>query len=73
MAGLPRGSAARGAPKLRARGADRAVALFLARNALAPSAGLMSDRAARGLCDRLVELGALRELTGRLSFRLYGL
>jgi hypothetical protein len=32
----------------------------------------MSDRAARRLCDRLVALGALRELTGRDSFRLYG-
>lgn len=61
------------APKLRARGAARAVDLFLARDALAPSAlDFMSDRAARRLCDRLVELGALRELTGRDTFRLYG-
>jgi hypothetical protein len=62
------------APKLRAKGADRAVAVFLSRDALAPTAltGFMSDRAARRLCDRLVELGALRELTGRDSFRLYG-
>jgi Protein of unknown function (DUF1403) len=62
------------APKLRAKGAGRAVDLFLSRDALAPSAltGLMSDRAARRLCDRLVELGAVRELTGRDSFRLYG-
>jgi hypothetical protein len=61
-------------PKLRAKGAERAVALFLSRDALAPAAlaGIMSDRAARRLCDRLVELGVLRELTGRDSFRLYG-
>lgn len=63
------------APRLRARGAERAVALFLARDALAPAAlaGIMSDRAARRFCDRLVALGGLRELTGRDSFRLYGL
>ena len=63
------------APKLRARGAGRAVEMFLARDALAPAAltGLMSDRAARRLCERLVALGAIRELTGRDTFRLYGL
>jgi hypothetical protein len=63
-------------PKLRARGADQALAQFLTHDALAPSRALvpmMSDRAARRFCDRLVELGALRELTGRDSFRLYGL
>ena len=66
------------APKLRARGAGEAVEMFLARDALTPSAltmgvrGGMSDRAARRLCDRLVALGALRELTGRDSFRLFG-
>ncbi|MDZ4311194.1 MAG: DUF1403 family protein [Cypionkella sp.] len=61
-------------PKLRAKGADRAVDLFLTRDVLAPGAlvGFMSDRAARRLCDRLVDLGAVRELTGRDSFRLYG-
>ncbi|PHP26194.1 DUF1403 family protein [Limimaricola cinnabarinus] len=63
------------APKLRAKGADAAIELFLTQDALAPAAltHLMSDRAARRLCDRLVLLGALRELTGRDSFRLYGL
>lgn len=63
------------APKLRAKGADEAVALFLNRDAVAPAAltSLRSDRAARRFCDRLVELGAVRELTGRDTFRLYGI
>ena len=62
------------APKLRAKGADKAVAMFLASDAVAPTvlASLRSDRAARRFCDRLVELGAVRELTGRDTFRLYG-
>jgi hypothetical protein len=67
-------------PKLRAKGATDAVALFLAKDALSPSIALsdpvagtgMSDRAARRLCDRLVDLGVVRELTGRDTFRLYG-
>jgi hypothetical protein len=33
----------------------------------------MTDRAARRFCDRLVELGVARELTGRPTFRLYGI
>lgn len=71
------------APKLRAKGAEAAVALFLAEDALAPALALspfvrgstiaMTDRAARRLCARLVALGAVRELTGRPDFRLYGL
>jgi hypothetical protein len=60
------------APKLRARGAADAVEMFLTRDAVAPSALPLSDRAARRLCDRLVDLGAVRELTGRDTFRLYG-
>lgn len=62
------------APKLRAKGSDDALALFLSRDAVAPTAltSLRSGRAARRFCDRLVELGAARELTGRDTFRLYG-
>lgn len=60
------------APKLRAKGAGDAVEMFLTRDALAPSALPLPDRAARRLCDRLVDLGAVRELTGRDTFRLYG-
>lgn len=61
------------APKLRAKGAGAAVEMFLTRDAVAPSALPLPDRAARRLCDRLVDLGAVRELTGRDTFRLYGL
>lgn len=61
------------APKLRAKGAGKAVEMFLTQDAVAPSALPLPDRAARRLCDRLVTLGAVRELTGRDSFRLYGI
>lgn len=71
------------APKLRAKGSDEAVALFLTECAVAPSdltemgggqsQSDMSPRAARRFCDRLVELGVVKELTGRSSFRLYGI
>lgn len=79
-AGLARDLARRAArlravqPKLRAKGAAEAVDLFLTREAVAPLAmnSLGSDRAARRFCDRLVELGVVRELTGRDTFRLYG-
>ncbi|PTQ65053.1 uncharacterized protein DUF1403 [Celeribacter persicus] len=60
------------APKLRAKGAVEAVEMFLTRDAVAPSVLPLPDRAARRLCDRLVDLGAVRELTGRDTFRLYG-
>ncbi len=65
-------------PKLRAKGGAQPVDLFLSRDALTPRAPAremhdsLSDRAARRLCERLVALGALRELTGRDTFRLYG-
>ena len=61
------------APKLRAKGAGEAVGIFLTRDAVAPAALPLPDRAARRLCDRLVDLGAVRELTGRDTFRLYGI
>ncbi|MDW3183318.1 DUF1403 family protein [Roseobacter sp.] len=63
------------APKLRTKRAGDAVVLFQCRDAIAPAislAPLMSGRAARRLCDRLVHLGVVRELTGRDTFRLYG-
>jgi hypothetical protein len=62
------------APKLRAKGAGAAVEMFLTRDAVTPAAltSLNSDRAARRFCDRLVDLGAAREVTGRDTFRLYG-
>lgn len=60
------------APKLRAKGAGKAVELFLTRDAATPSALPLPDRAARRLCDRLLELGAVQELSGRDTFRLYG-
>ena len=54
-------------PKLRAKGAGEAVQVFLSRDAVMaaalinPADGVgMTDRAARRLCDRLVELGVVR-------------
>jgi hypothetical protein len=63
------------APILRAKGAGAVVTALLDDDALAPASRLggMSDRGMRRLCDRLVALGAVRELTGRSTFRLYGL
>ncbi|MGJ0505987.1 MAG: DUF1403 family protein [Methylocystis sp.] len=64
------------APALRAKGERRVVELLLSDDAVAPAAAAragLSDRAARRLFDRLVALGAVRELTGRESFRIYGL
>ncbi len=71
------------APKLRAKTATAALAVFLSEESVAPATMLapriqgttiaMTDRAARRFCDRLVELGVVYELTGRTSFRLYGL
>jgi Protein of unknown function (DUF1403) len=65
------------APKLRAKPAQRIVELILGQDCVAPAEAArhapMTDRAARRLFDRLVALGAARELSGRPAFRLYGL
>jgi hypothetical protein len=65
------------APQLRAKPAAKIVDLLLAQDCVAPAEAArqapMTDRAARRLFDRLVALGAARELTGRPAFRLYGL
>jgi hypothetical protein len=64
-------------PKLRAKPAAKVVDLLLAQDCVAPAEAArhapMTDRAARRLFDRLVALGAARELSGRPAFRLYGL
>ncbi len=62
------------APKLRSRAAPDLVVTLMSEDALAAgSAGAPSDRSGRRFFDRLVALGAVRELTGRPTFRLYGL
>lgn len=65
------------APKLRMKGSDAAVDLFLQHDALSPrllrDRLTLTDRAARRFCDRLVTLEAVREVTGRATSRLYGL
>jgi hypothetical protein len=63
------------APQLRAKQAPAVIEMLHNDDAVLPSAAgkLMTDRAARRLFDRLVALGAVRELTGRENFRLYGL
>lgn len=62
------------APKLRGKDADMMVAILLMEDAQPAGAGkTASDRSARRLFERLVALGAVRELTGRPTFRLYGL
>ncbi len=62
--------------KLRAKGAGAALHALLDEDSLSASSrigGQISERGARRLFDRLVALGAIRELTGRATFRLYGL
>jgi hypothetical protein len=66
------------APKLRGKDADIMVALLIGEDAQAANWGdkpgkMASDRSSRRLFERLVALGAIRELTGRPTFRLYGL
>jgi hypothetical protein len=63
------------APKLRAKAADAVVDKLLSDDAIVASEKIagMSDRGLRRLFDRLVELGAVRELSDRTTFRIYGL
>lgn len=63
------------APNLRAKAADTVVDKLLSDDAVVASEKIadMSDRGLRRLFDRLVELGAVRELSGRPTFRIYGL
>ncbi|MEW5423958.1 DUF1403 family protein [Amorphus sp. 3PC139-8] len=61
-------------PNLRSKGADRVVRRLLSEDALsARSTAPLNERSARRLFERLSDLGAIRELTGRPTFRLYGL
>ena len=63
------------APRLRSKPAQRIVDLLLAHDCVSPAEAArqapITDRAARRLFDLL--LGAARELTGRPTFRLYGI
>jgi len=62
------------APHLLARGAGAVIETLLNEDAVpAARRGAISARGLRRLFDRLVALGGVRELTGRSTFRLYGL
>ena len=66
---------AEAAPKLRAKGAGAALQALFDEDSLSSASQIpkLSERGARRLFERLVALGALRELTGRATFRLYGI
>ena len=63
------------APTLRAKSSDAVVERLLAEDAVVASDNIrgISDRGLRRLFDRLFSLGAVRELSGRSTFRIYGL
>ena len=62
-------------PKLRAKGAGEVIALLLSDDAVSSSftSKAMTRWASRRLFERLHQLDAVRELSGRPTFRLYGL
>lgn len=62
-------------PKLRAKGAGDVIALLLSDDAVSGSftSKAMTRWSSRRLFERLQQLDAVRELTGRSTFRLYGL
>jgi hypothetical protein len=63
------------APKMRARHSDTVMLILMLEDAQTARSATdaMSERAARRLFERLEAFGAVRELTGRTTFRLYGL
>lgn len=63
------------APRLRAKRSDKVVEALLSHAFLPGSRSIagMTDRGMRRIFDRLVAVGAVREVSGRATFRIYGL
>lgn len=63
------------AGQVRTKRAGQIIDMLLRQDAVtaAQLKGTLSDRAAQQLFDRLVDLGGVRELSGRPVFRIYGL